>query len=429
MPALLRALRHRNYRLFLSGQLVSLIGTWMQSVAESWLVYRLTGSAVLLGVVAFAGRAPVLLFSAVGGAAADRYSRYHIVIATQVASMCLAGLLAALTLTGTVQVWHLLAIAAGLGIVNAFDIPGRQAFVVQLVTREDLPNAIALNSMMFNGARVVGPAIAGVLVATVGEGWCFFANAVSYVAVIIGLMAIRVSPAKKPEQRPSALAQIVEGFRFVSGSPPIRALLLLLGLVSLMGAPYAVLMPIIADQSFQAGARGLGILMGAAGVGALIGALRLANRTTLRGYGRSVGVAATGLGLSLVAFSAAPYFWLAAGLLVPVGFAMMTQMAATNTLIQSMVPDALRGRVMAIYSMMFMGMAPVGALLAGVLAERLGAGATVALGGLFCAGGGLVLLWRLPGIRDEARRLILAQQALHREPGPESASRSHPVSS
>jgi MFS family permease len=409
-PALFRALRHRNYRLFISGQLISLIGTWMQSVAESWLVYRLTGSAVLLGVVGFANRIPVLLFSTVGGAVADRYNRHHIVIATQVASMCLAGLLAFLTLSGTVQVWHLMAIATGLGLVNAIDIPTRQSFVVQLVAREDLPNAIALNSTIFNGARVVGPAIAGVLVATVGEGWCFFANAVSYVAVILGLLYIRVSPAKRTQQPRSALAHVAEGFRFVSGSPPIRALLLLLGLVSLMGTPYSVLMPIIADQRLHAGARGMGILMGAAGVGALIGALRLARRTTLQGYGRSVAVAAIGLGISLVAFSTARQLWLAVALLVPVGYAMMTQMAATNTLIQSMVPDALRGRVMAMYSMMFMGMAPVGALLAGALAERLGAATTVALGGLFCIAGGLTLLGRLPALRGEARRLILAQQ-------------------
>jgi MFS family permease len=409
-PALFRALRHRNYRLFISGQLISLIGTWMQSVAESWLVYRLTGSAVLLGVVGFANRIPVLLFSTVGGAVADRYNRHHIVIATQVASMCLAGLLAYLTLSGTVQVWHLMAIAAALGLVNAIDIPTRQSFVVQLVAREDLPNAIALNSTIFNGARVVGPAIAGVLVATVGEGWCFFANAVSYVAVILGLLYIRVSPAKRTDRPASALAHMAEGFRFVSGSPPIRALLLLLGLVSLMGTPYSVLMPIIADQRLHAGARGMGILMGAAGVGALIGALSLARRTTLQGYGRSIAVAAMGLGVSLVAFSTARQLWLAVVLLVPVGYAMMTQMAATNTLIQSMVPDALRGRVMAIYSMMFMGMAPVGALLAGGLAERFGAATTVALGGFFCIAGGLILLGRLPGLRGEVRRLILAQQ-------------------
>src|SRR5919112_999766 len=304
-PALLRALRHRNYRLFLSGQLISLIGTWMQTVAESWLVYRLTGSAFLLGTVGFANRIPVFLFSTVGGAVADRYNRHHIVIATQTASMLLASLLAVLTLTHVVQVWYLMAIAALLGVVNAFDIPGRQAFVVELVAREDLQNAIALNSSMFNGARVVGPAVAGVLVATVGEGWCFFGNALSYVAVIVGLLMIRVTPPPRTAPFQSAFAHVAEGFRFALGSRPIRALLLLLGLVSLMGSPYAVLMPIIADQSFHAGARGLGILMGAAGVGAFIGALALARRTTLRGYGRTVALAAIGLGLSLVAFSLA----------------------------------------------------------------------------------------------------------------------------
>jgi len=410
MPALFRALRHRNYRLFISGQLISLIGTWMQTVGESWLVYRLTGSAVLLGAVGFANRIPVLLFSTVGGAVADRYNRHHIVIATQVASMCLAGLLAFLTLTGRVQVWHLMAIAVSLGMVNAFDIPARQSLVAQLVSREDLPNAIALNSTIFNGARVVGPAIAGVLVATVGEGWCFFANATSYVAVIIGLLIMRVSRLQQAGRPASALAHVAEGFRFVAGSRPIRALLLLLGLVSLMGTPYSVLMPIIADQRFHAGARGMGILMGAAGVGALIGALSLARRTTLQGYGRSVALSAAGLGTSLVAFSLVRSFWLGALLLLPVGYGMMTQMAATNTLIQSMVPDALRGRVMATYSMMFMGMAPVGALLAGALAERLGASITVGLGGCFCIAGGLALLVRLPGLRGEARQLIQAQQ-------------------
>jgi MFS family permease len=424
IPGLLRALRHRNYRLFISGQLISLIGTWMQSVGESWLVYRLTGSAVLLGVVGFANRIPVLLFSTVGGAVADRYNRHHIVIATQIASMCLAGLLAFLTLTDRVQVWHLLAIATALGVVNAFDIPTRQSLVVQLVSREDLPNAIALNSSVFNGARVVGPAIAGVLVAAVGEGWCFFANAVSYVAVIAGLLAIRVSHTRPATRPASTLSHLAEGFRFVSRSRSIRALLLLLGLVSLMATPYSVLMPIIADQRFHAGAEGMGILMGASGVGALIGALSLARRTTLRGYGRSIAVAAMGLGLSLVAFSAARQLWLAVILLVPVGFAMMTQMAASNTLLQSMVPDALRGRVMAIYSMMFMGMAPVGALLAGTLAERLGAARTVAAGGVFCLAGGLLLLWRLPGLRGEARQLIQAQQPV---PIPQSPAGAEPA--
>src|SRR3954462_11205310 len=300
-PVLFRALSHRNYRLFASGQVVSLIGTWMQAVAESWLVYRLTGSALLLGVVGFANRIPVFLFSSFGGAIADRYNRHRIVIATQVASMLLASLLAGLTLTHVVQVWHLMTIAAMLGVVNAFDIPGRQAFVVELVPREDLQNAIALNSSMFNGARIVGPAIAGVLVAAVGEGWCFLANALSYIAVILGLLLMRMPRRARVARPASLLAHVTEGFRFVRRQRPIRALLLLLGLVSLMGTPYAVLMPIISDQKFHAGARGLGILMGASGVGALIGALSLARRTTLRGYGRSIALAATGFGVSLLA--------------------------------------------------------------------------------------------------------------------------------
>jgi MFS family permease len=421
-PSLVRALRHRNYRLFASGQLISLIGTWMQTVAESWLVYRLTGSPFLLGAVGFANRIPVFLFSSLGGAIADRYNRHHIVIATQAASMLLASLLAVLTLTHVVQVWHLMAIATLLGIVNAFDIPGRQAFVVELVAREDLQNAIALNSSMFNGARVVGPAVAGVLVAAVGEGWCFFANAVSYIAVLAGLLLMRVPPVAKSERPASMLAHVAEGFRFVLRSRPIAALLLLLGLVSLMGTPYSVLMPIIADQTFHAGSRGLGILMGAAGVGALFGALTLARRVGLKGYGRSIGWAAIAFGLSMVAFSFMRQFWLGVLFLLPAGFSMMTQMAASNTLVQSMTPNFLRGRVMAVYSMMFMGMAPIGALLAGTLAGWVGATTTVGLGGAFCLLGGAVFLNRLPTIREEARRLILAQEQLTAAPAGNTAA-------
>ncbi|HEY0351185.1 MAG TPA: MFS transporter [Gemmatimonadales bacterium] len=413
---LLRALRHRNYRIFMGGQLISLIGTWMQTVAESWLVYRLTGSALLLGLAGFANRIPIFLLSPIGGAVADRYNRHRIVIATQVASMILAGALAFLTLTHLVRIWHLMTIAALLGVVNAFDIPGRQSFVVQLVAREDLQNAIALNSSMFNGARVVGPAIAGILVAAVGEGWCFFANAVSYIAVIIGLLIMRVPRTPAPAPPASAVAHVMEGFRFVSRSRPILALLLLLGLISLMGTPYSVLMPIIADQTFHSGARGLGILMGASGVGAFVGALSLATRVSLRGYGRTIAFAAIGFGLSLIAFSMARSLWLGVAFLLPVGFAMMTQMAASNTLIQSMIPNELRGRVMAVYSMMFMGMAPIGALLAGSLAGWLGAATTVAAGGAFCLVGGLLFLQWLPRIRGEARQLILAQQVV---PAPE----------
>ncbi|MGB5153944.1 MAG: MFS transporter [Candidatus Sulfotelmatobacter sp.] len=410
-----RALRHRNFQLFFSGQLISLIGTWMQSVAQSWLVYRMTGSALLLGSVGFASQVPVFLFAPLGGIAADRFDRRHIVIATQTASMLLAFILAALTLFHKVQVWHVFVLASLLGVVNAFDIPGRQSFLVDMVGKEDLMNAIALNSSMFNGARVIGPAIAGILVAKIGEGWCFFANAVSYIAVIIGLLLMRViAPIRAAMASP--LEHMMEGFRFVNRTAPIRALLLLLGLVSLVGMPYVVLMPIFADQILHGGARGLGILMGATGVGALLGALTLAFREGVKGLGRWVAWCCGGFGASLIIFALSQTFWVSVILLLPVGYCMMLQMACSNTLIQVMVPDALRGRVMAVYSMMFMGMAPIGALFGGALAERLGAPHTVAIGGLASLLGAGWFGMHLPKIRVEARRLIVAQAAAGGEP-------------
>ncbi len=410
-----RALRHRNFQLFFSGQLISLIGTWMQSVAQSWLVYRLTGSALLLGSVGFASQVPVFLFAPLGGIAADRYNRRHIVIATQIASMSLASVLAALTLLHKVQVWHVFVLASCLGVVNAFDIPGRQSFLVDMVGKDDLMNAIALNSSMFNGARVIGPAIAGILVAKIGEGYCFLGNAVSYIAVIVGLLLMRVhSPARASMASP--LEHMMEGFRFVNRTAPIRALLLLLGLVSLVGMPYVVLMPIFADQILHGGAKGLGILMGATGVGALLGALTLAFRSGVKGLGRLVAWCCAGFGASLAVFALSHIFWVSVVLLLPVGYCMMLQMACSNTLIQVMVPDALRGRVMAVYSMMFMGMAPIGALLGGALAERLGAQVTVAIGGMASVAGACWFALHLPKIRVEARRLIVSQASAGGEP-------------
>jgi MFS family permease len=412
-----RALRHRNFQLFFSGQLISLIGTWMQSVAQSWLVYRLTGSALLLGSVGFASQIPVFLFAPLGGIAADRFNRRSIVISTQIASMALAFILALLTLSHAIdhRIWLIFVLAALLGVVNAFDIPGRQSFLVEMVGREDLMNAIALNSSMFNGARVIGPAIAGILVARIGEGWCFFGNAVSYIAVIIGLLLMKVqSPVRAAMASP--LEHMMEGFRFVERTAPIKALLLLLGMVSLVGMPYVVLMPIFADQILHGGARGLGILMGATGVGALFGALTLAFRQGVKGLGRWVAWCCAGFGASLAVFAFSHTFWLSVILLLPVGYTMMLQMACSNTLIQVMVPDALRGRVMAVYSMMFMGMAPIGALLGGVLAERLGAPRTVAIGGVACLLGAGWFARHLPKIRVEAQRLIFAQAAAGGEP-------------
>jgi MFS family permease len=423
LPATLRALKHRNFQLFFSGQLISLIGTWMQSVAQAWLVYRMTGSSLLLGSVGFASQFPVFVVAPLGGIAADRMNRRRVVISTQIASMVLAGILAGLTLSGRVQVWHIFVLAVLLGVVNAFDIPGRQAFLVDMVGKEDLMNAIALNSSMFNGARIIGPAIAGILVAKIGEGWCFFANAVSYIAVIIGLVMMRVHARALSTAAGSPLAHILQGFRWVRDTGPIRALLLLLGLVSLVAMPYTVLMPVFADKVLRGGARGLGILMGATGVGALLGALTLASRTGVRGLGRWVAYSCGGFGVSLILFALSRNFWLSVALLLPVGFCMMLQMSSSNTLIQAMVPDELRGRVMALYSMMFMGMAPFGALLGGAIADRLGAPVTVAVGAVASLGGALWFGMQLPKVRVEAHRLIVAQAVAGGEPAEEITAR------
>lgn len=394
----------------------------MQNVAQAWLVYRLTGSSLLLGSVTFAGQIPVFLTSPLGGIAADRYNRQKVVIATQTASMVLAFAFAWLTLTHRITVPEVFYLAILRGVVNAFDIPGRQAFLVEMVGKEDLINAIALNSSMFNGARIIGPAIAGIVVAKIGEGWCFFSDAVSYIAVIVGLIMMQVAPREiKPMLSP--LAHINEGFRFVRETAPIRALLLLLGLVSLVAMPYTVLMPVFADRILHGGARGLGILMGATGLGALLGALTLATRTGVRGLGRWVTFSCAGFAVSLMVFALSKTFWLSTALLVPVGFCMMLQMSSSNTLIQAMVPDDLRGRVMSVYSMMFMGMAPWGALLGGAVADRLGAPVAVSAGAVAALGGAAIFGLRLPALRVEARRLIVAQGMVGGDPAEEMTAR------
>jgi MFS family permease len=407
----LRALRHRNFQLFFSGQLISLTGTWMQQVAQSWLIFRLTHSALLLGFVGFSGQIPSFILGPIGGHIADTFDRRKTLVITQSASMVLAFVLAALTLAHRIENWHIFLLAALLGVVNAVDVPVRQAFLVQMVEREDLMNAIALNSSMFNGARIVGPAIAGLLVAAIGEGWCFFGNAVSYIAVIIGLILMSPRSVAPQSISSSPLANIVEGFRFVANTAPIRALLLLLGLASFAGMPYTVLMPVFAEDIFHSGAKGLGILMGASGVGALIGSVMLAMRQTVRGLGTWVAVASGTFGLFAIIFAFSRSFILSNIVLVPVGIAMMVQMASSNTLIQSMVPDALRGRVMAVYTMMFVGLGPIGALLAGALAHRIGAPITVAAGGALTILGAIAFAVRLPLLRGEARQLIIAQQS------------------
>ncbi len=419
LPAAFRSLKHRNFQLFFSGQLISLVGTWMQSIAEAWLIYRLTGSSVLLGLLGFVSQIPIFLLSPIGGLAADRWPRQRVVISTQVASMTLGFTLAALTLTGRIRVWEIIVLATLLGVVNAFDVPARQSFLIEMVGREDLLNAIALNSTMFNGARVAGPAVAGLLVAQVGEGWCFFLNGVSYIAVIAGLLMMRLEKSLAAHDGSSPIEKLREGLRFVRHARPIRTLLLLLGLVSFTALPFSVLMPIFADRILHGGASAYGNLMGAVGLGATFGAFTLAMRQQLRGLGSIVAYSAIGLGISLTFFGASRFYWFSLVALVLAGYAMMMQFTSANTLIQAMVPDQLRGRVMSLYSMMFIGMAPIGSLVAGKMAQHIGAPSTVALGGLASLVGGVVFAVKWPSMRAPARELVAAQGMMQPQPPPE----------
>ncbi len=411
--AAFRALKHRNFKLFFSGQIISLVGTWMQTVAQAWLIYRLTGSGALLGLLGFVGQIPIFLLSPPAGLVADRWPRRQVVIGTQSASMLLAFILAALTMTGHIKgklgVWEIIILATLLGVVNAFDVPARQSFLIEMVGREDLLNAIALNSSMFNLARVAGPAIAGFVVAVVGEGWCFLLNGISYLAVIAGLFMMRVGKTVPGHDGTAPLEKLREGFRFARHTKPIRGLLELVSIVSFMALPFTVLMPIFAVKILHGGASAYGTLMGAVGVGAMFGALILASRQELRGLGNIVAYAAMAMGVSLMLFSASHWYWISFTVLMLTGFTMMMQFTATNTLIQAMVPDQLRGRVMSIYSMLFLGMSPIGSLLAGWMADRIGAPVTVAVGGLASLIGGIAFARKWPSMRGPARELVAAQ--------------------
>ncbi len=408
-----RALQHRNFQLFFAGQLVSLIGTWMQSTAQLWLVYKLTGSAALLGVFGFASQIPILLLASLGGYVADHYDRHRGVVWTQAASMVLAFLLSVLTLTGRIRVWQIIVIAFLVGVVNAFDVPIRQAFLVQMVGREDLPNAIALNSAIFNGARVVGPAVAGFAIVWMGEGRCFFLNGISFLAVIAALLAMRMARKAIAPAEGSAFRNFVEGFRFAMSDLPIRSALLLLALLSLLGLQYSVFLPIFATDILHKGARGMGLLMSFAGVGALLGALHFAARTSYKGLARWIAGTSAAAATGLILFSQSRVFWLSAAVLFLVGFAATVQMAATNTVTQSRVPDALRGRVMAVYATMFMGIQPVGALLAGGVAKHIGAPMTLAIFGVVLLLGAIVFTLRVL-LPAEEQRAAASQAGLGR---------------
>jgi MFS family permease len=399
----LRALRHRNFRLFLSGQIISLVGTWMQTIALGWLIYRLTRSPFLLGLAGFVGQIPSLFFAPLAGVWADRWNRHRMVIGTQILSMVQAFILAFLVLFGVVTIWELLVLTLFLGLVNAVDVPARQSFLVEMVSgREDLPNAIALNSSAFNAARLVGPSIAGILIGLVGEGMVFLLNALSYVAVIAALLAIRLPPREHHPQPVSLVwTHLKEGFRYVIDFEPIRAVLLLVGLVSLVGLPYTVLFPMFATDVLHGDAHTLGFLAGGVGVGALFGALYLATRRSIRGLGRVIVASVTLFGLGLAAFALVRNQWIAVAILCTTGFGMMAQMASSNTILQTLVDDNKRGRVMSIYTMAFLGTTPIGSLVEGALAGRIGARATVLASGVACLVGAALFARALPGLRKQ----------------------------
>ncbi len=414
-----RALSHRNYRLFFGGQGISLIGTWMQQIAMNWLIYRLTDSAFLLGVVGFTSRLPTFLFASLAGVMADRWNRHRLLVLTQALSMLQAMILAILVLTGSVAVWHVVLLSLFLGLINALDVPTRQSFVVDMIERkEDLGNAIALNSSIVNGARLIGPSIAGLLIATLGEGICFLLNGISFIAVLCALLAMRIRPQKREVRTRNVLKGLKEGFSYAFGFGPIRAVLLLLALVSMMGMPYSVLMPVFAEKILKGGPETFGFLLAATGVGAVTGSLYLASRRTVLGLGRVIVISASLFGVALIGFSLSRMFWLSMLTLLVAGFGMMVQMASSNTILQTIVEEDKRGRVMSFYTMAFMGMVPFGSLLSGGLAERIGAPFTVLLGGVACIAGGVLFARKLPEIRKLVRP-IYVQKGIISESLPE----------
>jgi len=413
-----RALRHRNFRLFFGGQTISLIGTWMTRIATSWLVYRLTGSALLLGTISFAGQIPTFLFSPIAGVLVDRMDRRKVLVWTQALSMVQSLALAALALSGTITIPWLLVLSVTQGIVNAFDMPGRQAFMVKMVDdRNDLSNAIAINSSMVNMARLIGPSLAGMLIAVSSEGWCFLIDGISYIAVIASLLMMRVEAPATKRLAASALSELKAGWTYVWESLPIRTILLLFALISFMGMPFVVLMPIFAAKVLHGGPHTLGFLMGAMGVGALVSALSLAARKSVRGLVRMIPLSAAVFGLGLIGFGLSRWFWPSMVMVFVAGMGMMQGMAGSNTVIQTIVSEDKRGRVMSYYTMAFMGMAPFGGLLAGVMADAIGAPWTVILNGSAILLGAAWFMTRLPTLRREIRPIYLEMGIVPAEEG------------
>jgi len=401
---MLRALRYRNYRLYFTGQSISLIGSWMTRIATSWLVYRLTGSALLLGLTGFAGQIPSFLLAPFAGVLVDRWDRQKLLVITQILALLQSLALAVLTLTHRITVAEIIGLSIVQGLINAFDMPGRQAFAVQMVDdKADLGNAIALNSSMINAGRLIGPALGGVIIAAVGEGYCFLIDSISYVAVIASLLMMRITVPQQTKKTEGMLVQLREGWSYVSQFTPVRTILILLAFVSLVGFPYTVLMPVFATHILHGGPATLGILMAATGVGALAGAITLANRRSVLGLGRVIPQMAALFGAGLIGFALSRNIWISALLLVATGFGFITQLASSNTLMQTIVDDDKRGRLMSYYTMSFQGTAPFGSLLAGLMAHKLGAPATLAIGGAGCIIGGLLFYRALPEFRATLR--------------------------
>jgi len=411
--AAFRSLKHGNYRLFFAGQGISLIGTWMQQLAMSWLVYRMTHSALLLGIVGFSGMIPSFLLAPFAGVLADRWNKRRVLVITQTLSMLQAFALAALILTKTVSIWHIVTLSIFLGCVNAFDIITRQAFVPDMLERkEDLGNAIALNSSLFNGARLIGPAFAGVLIALVGEGMCFLLNGISYLAVIVALLLMKIERSPARTDKEGLMSEIAQGFSYAFSFTPMKSILLLLALISFAGVPYQVLMPMFAGSILHGGPHTLGFLMAASGLGALAGTIFLASRKGALRLGMTTPVAGLVFGVGLMAFSYSHFLWLSLLLMSVTGFGIMVQMASSNMVLQHIVEDGKRGRVMSFFAMAFMGTAPFGSLLAGALAGRIGAPATLFLCGACCVLGSLAFSSRLPSLQEELAPIYVQKEII-----------------
>jgi MFS family permease len=414
---MLRALRHRNYRLFFGGQGVSLVGTWMQQVALSWLVYRLTNSALLLGLVGFAGQLPTFVLASFAGVLADRWNRLRLLIVIQTLAAIQASILALLTLTGHIAIWHIFVLSILMGAITAFDVPTRQSLISDMLDkREDLGNAIALNSFMFNGARLIGPSIAGLLLSVTSEGVCFLLNALSFIAVIGALAAMRIPHLTRKRSREKILHGLKEGYRYVFGFAPIKYILLNLAILSLMGVPYYVLMPIFAKDILGGGPHTLGFLVAASGVGALISAAYLASRGSVLGLGKII-VAASGIcGFGLIFFSLSRDLLFSLSMMLCTGFGIMSVVTSTNTILQTIVDEDKRGRVMSLYTMAFMGMTPFGSLIMGALASKIGAPNTLIIGGIVCIISSCLFLIRLPIIRKLMRPVYLEKGIIREFP-------------